>query len=420
MIWHAFNVARGMAEDYWDLPTDVVGAHFLLLLACCAANDGKGNCGIWRDSVGWDTRKWLRFTGRTKEEIDRLVSHGLARWITREQGDALVAALTPTVDEIEGERFEWERCRITGAALDEHTAQSVDPDRHTPSIRIDTPGRSGSTRIGTRIDPTDLVVVDFDLGGQVKAQLTSEINSRNAKMRWEAAKQLRLSGLQTDAPTTPKPRIDPRIDEVQQMRSHCTGTVTDTEIGDTPPKPPRVGGASPPAASLDSETAALLDSFWAWFKAARPIGLNTQLWGGAKPDSLRVLVRRTHGRADPLFPQEPVHLRLLLERIKADLSVKFKSEKWITDTVMSGVGFRSYVSKDQWKEELPRGDRPRPRLVEPDPAELERQAAAAVARRAAEEGELRNTWAQEMPGEAFPEDLVEAKRRLREKHGWAT
>jgi hypothetical protein len=389
--WHAFPVGVALSFDYWSRPRALIGSHQILLAGCAADNDGKGNSGIWRDSKSWPSEAWVYRARVTREEVDDLVAAGLAHWVTRAVADALVAELTPLQEQIDSEeRFDWERCRITPDVFEVVR-------RRSGSIGSEHRVDPGSTQIDKPIDLGDLVAVYYDLGGQVKAQLTSEMNSRNRRIGIEKAKQLGLRGMDGAA-------IDPRIDTAQRQRPSNTGTGT---VPDKPPQTPPGGGVS--YAGLDRETAAHLESFWQWLLRSRPAGLNWNLWGGAKVDTVKALLRRSAGNANAVVPQPPVPLRELLDCVRADLEAKFRSPKWVIDTLRTG--FRTYVAKDHWATPE------RPPAPE-DPAELERRAGEDRSRREARERELRKVWAEEMPGEPFPTDVAEADRRLRERHGW--
>jgi hypothetical protein len=337
--WHAFNLARGLSVDYWGLPAEVFRAHQLLLWACAQ----EENSGIWRDSESWPDRQWLRVTGIGLDEVKALVSAGLARWVTREQADALVADLTPTQAEIDSEDgIDWERCRITSEAVDRHSlsirsTQLVDP--------IDTPCRSDRS-------PIDLCVIDFDLGGQIKAQHISEMKRKAANHRWNQHRQLEL--------------LRPPASE---QRSLSIGSISDRHTagdaramhsysnrsGGTPPTPPAGGRSRPAEPEPDREQLAQLEGFWAWLLRARPPQLNSALWGGGKKATMRAIVSRAN--------EARVTVGELLEQLRRDLARKFRDPRWVSDWSSSKRGLRNYVRNDDWQTPLPTVEQPRPAEV---------------------------------------------------------
>jgi hypothetical protein len=344
--WHAGDVARALSAAYWDLPREVIGAHYLLLQACAAAE----NSGVWRDSASWDQRQWLRFTGLEKAEVDGLVDNGLARWLTRDETEAVLADVTPSLDQVanaEDKEVLRERCRLTADAVDRCTSSI---DRRGVSIAIDEARRSDRSRI-------DLLVIDFDLGGQVLAQFTSEVNRKNVQARWNRQKQLDL--LRPPG----EPQRTSSIGSIADRHSAGDTAVIQSESkrnGD-PPQPPLRGGRF--SVDPSREEQAQLEGFWAWFLRVRPLLLNSALWGGGKQAAMKALAAKAADRR--------LTVAELLEVVKGDLERKFRDAKWVNDWALSGRGFRSYVRDDDWESTLP------PPVRAPQAAPLEDKGAVA-------------------------------------------
>jgi len=337
----------------------------------------------------------------------------------------LLVDLTPTREQLEEHRernrnepYDWERCRITREAIAKARAAAADELLIGVADRCQVTDQTDQKRPINADQQTDqdfdLLVVDYDLGGQVKAQITSEIAKANGQLGGRPKQEI-LPGLDGRMRNDTDQHTDQRNFDNRPL---TTGTGTGTrEERRTPPYPPHGGGVS--EAALSREDAGLLDGFWrGGYLPLKPRdrGLPWPTWGAAKEDLFRAIVQRSKGdpSADPL-PKEPIPLRELLDRLRADLTAKFADERWVTEMIQSKIGLRRYISRDMWKEPLPDG--PRLRVVrEPTPAELEREAEQRRARQAAEEKELRDTWADEMPGHPFPADLAEARRRLKQKH----
>ncbi len=139
------------------------------------------------------------------------------------------------------------------------------------------------------------------------------------------------------------------------MHSHSHSTDPDQ----SPPSPPSRGGRQ--FVVPNREELAQLEAFWSWFLRAVPRSLQGQRWGGAKEATLKALCKRAAGDPLAILAKAPVSIEVLTLSIRSDLMRKFRSERWVRNMAESGIGFRSYVNADQWKDPLP-DDLSRPSL----------------------------------------------------------
>lgn len=400
MIWHAFNVKRGLSLEYRRIPKVVRADHHTLLLLCANLENG----GVIRDGGAFTDEEWLLLGLRTVD-VDALVAYGLARWVASPQLPLVGSRLDP----------------------DRISTGSRDPDLGAAEIQI------GASNDGSRQDlgihdeirhfrGCDLVVVDYDVGGEERNRELSEAGQKGAISRWSQPEQRSLPFPAPAAAATvpPNPEIRPGSALQTGSRDPAIGQAIGeanarhgTERHEPLPQPPPQGGGGS-FVRHPSKTAWLrFQSFWTWLQQARPLALDRFKWGGAKKRARYVVWRQAEMEARLRKDREPNDddVCALLDLAREDLRKKFRNGRWLQDASFQKWSIVTYFADEHYHMPLEPAA-PALTLVE-DPAEVQRRAAAA----AAEETEMRATWAQEMPGQEFP-DVETAKRLISEKHGW--
>jgi len=413
MIWHAFNVKRGLSIEYRRVPKPVRADHFTLLLRCAELENG----GVIRNAGAFTDDDWLCLGIRTRE-VDALVAYGLARWVPSAQ----LPLVVPRPDrEVDPDRI------ATGSrdplAIHDEIRQKTLQEGSVTDRDMD---RAIHDEI-RHFEGCDLVVVDYDVGGEERNRELSEAGQKGAISRWNQPEQRSLPFPPAKPPPPPPESCrDPSRSGLETgSRDPAIGQANgqanarhDTERHETLPPTPSLagGGVSRSFVRHPSKSAWLrFQSFWTWLQQARPQGLDRHKWGGgAKKRARYVVWRQAEMEARLRRDKEPddEDVLALLDKAREDLGKKFRNGRWLRDASFQKWSVVTYFADEHYHIPL-HPEAPTLTLVE-DPAEVQRRADAA----AAEEAEVRATWTEEMPGEEWPGDVEEAKRRLTEKHGW--
>lgn len=346
MKWHGFALERAQSPDYWRLPRAVIGAHQVALWQCAEAE----NAGVWRDAAGWSEREWIRFAGIDLAELAELAAAGLVVWLTRDETDRLLAALTPSSDGPPPD--DWERCRVTFEAVALAVGECADRDRSDAPIdatlrSLHVGGCADRDRLRSKrciISPptpcANLCILDYDLGGQLAAAISSEKGKKMAVSRWsDRAHQQELpfksQRTRRDVSSSGDLSNDPEID-AQAMHSYSYRDRIS-------PQPPSRGadGAAPDRERTDDPR----ESLWIWLLGARPRALSCDRWGGGRDGAFRTL--------DAVAASLCVPVGVLCDRIQADLRQKFENARWVADVADSKRGFRGYVRDRDFETPAP-------------------------------------------------------------------
>lgn len=359
MKWHAADVARGLEAGYLMVGKSVRADHQVLKLLCAKLE----NRGVIRGALDWDDRRWRLFTEGTLEhdEVDGVIAAGLAVYVPapvaqaiEEEGDPDCGWITP------GDV----RALLEAAA--DRSDRSIGNVTDRLSDRISRDQSTVFDAIGQAMMRSDnLVVIDYDLGGEIQNRLTRE-QQRNkaiigAKKR---AGQLALplpGGPVASGPIGPnEPPIDRSTDRSAAAAEHGSRFTEDR----SPPTPPSGGPSSEVVAGREEQEQ--LDRFWGWFLRARPPELRTDRWGGARFLCLAAIVTRAAAEGKPVGP--------FLVELEAVLTRLFADHGWVRGMARSDRHFKSWVRQgDYWQPPAP----PAPvlqivRKAEPSPAERRR------------------------------------------------
>jgi hypothetical protein len=339
--WHAFDVRRGLSFAYLRISKAVRADHKTLLLRCAQEDNG----GVLRGAGDWSDYEWMIFAGMTRTEIDDLVGAGVAAFMPRFEATRYVEEVLAAALE-EGDRDpdaipdaiprKTMRDPVQGGFIGDR-----DPDRD--------PGFDGS-RQGSR-EGLDLVVFDYDIGGEVRYREVVEQRTNAVISRWNRAEQIRLR-FPTPAVTSEECQPDrdpaiPRDPDAPVLRPVIRPVVHGTERNEEdPPQPPRGrGGQSSPRRRIsDPRTRLQLENFWRWLIAARPKSLSREKWGGAKASSFRAILRQSM--------LSELEVGELLERVRNDLVAKFRDERWRAEIIEEKRSFRTYVGNGDWSTPL--------------------------------------------------------------------
>lgn len=347
MKWHAADVGRGLEAGYLMLDKAVRADHQVLKLLCAKLE----NRGMIRGALDWDARRWRLFTEGMLEqpEVEAVISAGLAVYVTEPVAKAIEDETDPDcgwITPADLRALEEQAAADRSGTLPITSSDRIRSDQSTPDAAIG----HGLTR------SENLVVIDYDLGGEIQNRLTREEHRKSAyigaKMR---ARQLNLplaASPEGAPPIGPEgPPID-RNDRSDRPIAQHGSRVTER----SPPTPPP-GGPSPEV-EVGGADQQQLDRFWGWFLRARPPELRTDRWGGARFLCLAAIVTRAaaEGKAIGEFVAE---LQAVLTRV-------FQDPGWVRAMAKSDRHFKSWVRQgDYWQPPAP----PAPvlKIVRPPP-----------------------------------------------------
>jgi hypothetical protein len=372
MKWHAADVARGLEAGYLMLAKTVRADHQVLKLLCAKLE----NKGVIRGALDWDARRWRLFSEGTleQEEIEAVITARLAVYVNDPVATSIEEETDPdcgwvTLADVRALEEASDRpvMRSDNQASDrsetlpEAMSDRISCDQTSPVAAIRQPLMRSDNPV-MRSD--NLVVIDYDLGGEIQNRLTREAQRNKAII---GAKK-RAGQLALPLPVRPP----------DQCLIASNGPVIGHSAGDrsaaaehgsrfterSPPTPPGGGAVPDGAAAPDDQQK--LDRFWAWFLAARPTELRgSDRWGGGRLLCFAAIVTRAaaEGKTAGAFADE---LRGVLERL-------FRDQSWVKGMAKSDRHFKSWIrSGDYWQPPAP----PAPvlKIVRPaEPVELTRE-----------------------------------------------